>query len=292
MNVITNRTLHCTNCGVNGHIFRYCSAPVTSYGIIAMRYADHLSQMLFSKTLPPPGSVLNKIECILIQRKDSLSFIEFIRGKYSQYNDVYISKLLRGMTKNEQHRIVTRPFEELWNDIWGKSSSAKSHKNDYEASEKRFQQILHKLPQLIEENPTEWTDPEWGFPKGRRNPYETDNSCAIREFIEETGLHRNDFSVVQNISTISETFTGSNNVNYCHKYYLAICNSSTEVEMNLNNVHMTREIGAIKWCTFEEALSKIRMDNVEKREVVMKVSKVLSLFYPIHTTELFKSYSF
>jgi len=289
MNIITNRTLYCTNCGLNGHIFRNCIAPVTSYGIIAVRYNKDMISALMSKVLPSLAFLHNAMEYILIQRKDSLSFIEFIRGKYSQHNDAYISKLLRGMTKNEQERILTKSFEELWNDIWGKASVARIHKNDYDASEKRFLQISNKLPQLVDENPTEWTEPEWGFPKGRRNPYESDNNCAVREFIEETGLHRNDFSVIQNISTLSEIFTGSNNINYCHKYYVAICNSSTEVHMNSNNIHMTREIGAIKWCTFEEAISKIRSNNIEKQEIVVKVNKLLSLFYPIHNTELFKS---
>ena len=288
MNIIINRVQHCTNCGLNGHIFRNCTAPVTSYGIIAIRYNDFNETALFSKNTPVLDS--NSIQCVLIKRKDSLSFIEFIRGKYSQYNDVYISKLLRGMTQTEQSKIITHSFEELWNDIWGKTSGARSHKNDYDASEKRFLQILHKLPDLIRENPTEWTEPEWGFPKGRRNPYESDISCAVREFIEETGLQRKDFSILQNITNITETFVGSNNVNYCHKYYIAICNKSVEVEMNRNNIHMTREIGAIEWCTFNEALSKLRSNNIEKRDVLLKVKKIVSSYYPIHIVELFKSY--
>lgn len=285
---VANRELHCTNCGLNGHIFRTCNAPITSYGVIAVRYNNAIRQSVYSKSTP----INDSIECILIQRKDSLSFIEFIRGKYSQYNDTYISKLLRGMTQNEQSRISTSSFNDLWNDIWGKASVIRSHKNDYDASEKRFLQIVHKLPQLIMENPTVWTEPEWGFPKGRRNPYESDYSCAIREFLEETGLNRNNLSILQNITTISEVFTGSNNVNYCHKYYVAICNNSVEVEMNTNNIHMTREIGAIKWCTVDEALSKIRSDNIEKREVLLKINRMLTIFHPIHITELFKSQSY
>jgi len=289
MNIIVNRAQHCTNCGLNGHIFRNCSAPVTSYGIIAMRYVDDsFMSSLYSKSIPVTNGI-DSIQFILIQRKDSLSFIEFIRGKYSQYNDVYICKLLHNMTQDEQQRILTQTFEELWNDIWGKSIIMRSHKNDYDASEKRFQQILHKLPQLIKENPTEWVEPEWGFPKGRRNPYETDISCAIREFQEETGLHRSSFSILQNINAISETFTGSNNVHYCHKYYFALCNRTVEVEMNDNNVHMTREIGAIKWCSFDEAFARIRADNTEKREILLKAARMLKMFHPIHTAELFRS---
>ena len=44
--------------------------------------------------------------------------------------------------------------------------------------------------------------PEWGFPKGRRTPYETDLQCAVREFQEETGLHPYEFSILQNANCI------------------------------------------------------------------------------------------
>jgi len=286
--MIANRIQHCTNCGGNGHVFRNCSAPVTSYGIIAMRYLDDTCEsVLFSKSTIAPTA--DSIQFLLIQRKDSLSFIEFIRGKYGAQNDAYMCKLLRGMTQKEQHRLLTATFDDLWNDIWGKSPSARSHRNDYDASEKRFQQIREKLPDLIRDHPTVWTEPEWGFPKGRRNPYEMDINCAVREFQEETGLERNDFSVLQNTYTLSETFYGSNNVHYCHKYYLAICNKSVEVELDTNDIHMSREIGAIKWCTFEDAISKIRSDNNEKRDVLQKVHGIMKQYHPISTYDLFRT---
>jgi 8-oxo-dGTP pyrophosphatase MutT (NUDIX family) len=286
--MIANRIQHCTNCGGNGHVFRNCSAPVTSYGIIAMRYLDDTCEsVLFSKSTIAPTA--DSIQFLLIQRKDSLSFIEFIRGKYGAQNDAYMCKLLRGMTQKEQHRLLTATFDDLWNDIWGKSPSARSHRNDYDASEKRFQQIREKLPDLIRDHPTVWTEPEWGFPKGRRNPYEMDINCAVREFQEETGLERNDFSVLQNTYTLSETFYGSNNVHYCHKYYLAICNKSVEVELDTNDIHMSREIGAIKWCTFEDAISKIRSDNNEKRDVLQKVYGIMKQYHPISTYDLFRT---
>jgi 8-oxo-dGTP pyrophosphatase MutT (NUDIX family) len=286
--MIATRIQHCTNCGGNGHVFRNCSAPVTSYGIIAMRYLDDTCEsVLFSKSTIAPTA--DSIQFLLIQRKDSLSFIEFIRGKYGAQNDAYMCKLLRGMTQKEQHRLLTATFDDLWNDIWGKSPSARSHRNDYDASEKRFQQIREKLPDLIRDHPTVWTEPEWGFPKGRRNPYEMDINCAVREFQEETGLERSDFSVLQNTYTLSETFYGSNNVHYCHKYYLAICNKSVEVELDTNDIHMSREIGAIKWCTFEDAISKIRSDNNEKRDVLQKVHGIMKQYHPISTYDLFRT---
>ena len=286
MDIINNRNQHCTNCGLGGHVFRNCLSPVTSYGLIAIRYMnDIVSDSLFSKS----NTISNgndSIQFLLIQRKDSLSFVEFIRGKYNPYEEEYLGRLLRGMTVKEQENILSKTFDELWQSVWGESSNVKSHKNDYDTSDKKFSIIKDKLPELITSNPTKWVEPEWGFPKGRRNPHETDINCAIREFQEETGLRRSDFTIIQNTYPISETFFGSNQVHYCHKYYIAICNKSIEVEMNMDNPHMAREIGAIQWCSLDEASTKIRPDNVEKREILLKAGKIMRNFHPVQTNDL------
>lgn len=286
--MISNKVKHCTNCGLSGHIFRNCNHPVTSYGVIAMRYLDNsIESSLFSKS---PTN--HSIQFLLIQRKDSLSYIEFIRGKYSATNDLYMSKLLRGMTQNEQERLVTYTFEQLWNDIWGNGPIMRSHKNEYDASEIRFLEIKDKLPELIKNNPTKWTEPEWGFPKGRRNTHEGDMECAIREFQEETDLKQNEFDIIKNTNTLSETFYGSNNVHYCHKYYLAICNYAVDVNMNIDNAHMLREIGNIKWFSFDEAVSKIRSDNYEKMDILVKTNNIMKQYYPIQIDYFRPKYNF
>lgn len=286
MDNINNRNQHCTNCGLSGHVFRTCLSPVTSYGLIAIRYMnEYLTDSLFSKDIVINNKNDN-IQFLLIQRKDSLSFVEFIRGKYNPYEEEYLIRLLKGMTINEQKSILSSTFDELWHSVWGETSGIKSHKNDYDTSEKKFAIIEHKLSDYIQNNPSKWIEPEWGFPKGRRNPHESDMNCAIREFQEETGLYRQDFTIIQNTYPISETFFGSNQVHYCHKYYIAVCNKSVEVEMNIDNPHMAREIGAIKWCSLDEAISKIRPDNVEKREILLKAGKIMRNFHPVHTNDL------
>ena len=64
--MIANRIQHCTNCGGNGHVFRNCSAPVTSYGIIAMRYLDDTCEsVLFTKSTIAPTA--DSIQFLLIQ---------------------------------------------------------------------------------------------------------------------------------------------------------------------------------------------------------------------------------
>ena len=283
-----NRIQHCTNCGLSGHFFRNCMSPVTSYGIIAVKYPNNmnLSSLFLKSTI---NNRDDSLHFLLIQRKDSISYVEFIRGKYNPQDNEYICKLLRNMTQKEQCQILSMTFDELWNSVWGENSKLKSHKTNYDSSEKKYIQIIGIMPHLIKENSSKWTEPEWGFPKGRRNPHESDINCAVREFQEETGLKRYDFTVIQNTSPISETFFGSNQVHYCHKYYIAICNNTIDVEMNIDNPHMAREIGAIKWCSLDEAISKIRPDNVEKREILLKAGKIMRNFHPILTNDLLRS---
>lgn len=286
MDNINNRNQHCTNCGLYGHVFRTCLSPVTSYGIIAIRYMnEYFTSSLFSKDIVI-NNRNNNIQFLLIQRKDSLSFVEFIRGKYNPYDEEYLIRLIKGMTINEQKCVISYTFDELWNSVWGEASSVKSHKNDYDTSEKKFVIIKDNLSEYIKNNPSKWVEPEWGFPKGRRNPHESDMNCAIREFQEETGMHRKDFTIIQNTYPISETFFGSNQVHYCHKYYIAACDKSVEVQMNMDNPHMSREIGAIKWCSLDESISKIRPDNVEKREILLKAGKIMRNFHPVHINDL------
>ena len=55
-----------------------------------------------------------------------------------------------------------------------------------------FNNITYNLDSIIEETygESDWTEQEWGFPKGRRNFQEKDYDCAIREFTEETGYSK------------------------------------------------------------------------------------------------------
>jgi len=276
-----DKPMYCSNCGLSGHVFRTCMSPVTSYGLIAVRYPDDAPTRALFSPLSGATTPSASLQLLLIRRKDSLSFIEFIRGKFSYLDEEYIAGLLRNMTQSEQERILTCSFADLWYQIWGESSSLKSHKNNYEVSERRFHQLQDILPRMVKENPSPWTEPEWGFPKGRRNPHESDIHCAIREFQEETGLRRDEFQVFQNMYSLSETFFGSNHVHYCHKYYLAVCSPHTQVRFHSHNVHMFREIGDIQWCSLDEAIAKIRPDNVEKREILLKAGKIMKNFYPV-----------
>ena len=73
----------------------------------------------------------------------------------------------------------------------------------------------HKLH--LFNNTIHWDEPEWGFPKGRRNYKEKDLECALREFEEETGIQKSSLTIIKNLNPFEEIFTGSNLKSYKHK---------------------------------------------------------------------------
>ena len=219
----------------------------------------------------PPVSPKGVLKVLLICRRDSLAFIEFVRGKYSTADPVYLTALFNGMTIAEQDRIRTLRFDGLWKSLWG--TAAHTHKADYDNSIRKYHQL--DILKLLGENPTTWTEPEWGFPKGRKNINETDLQCAMREFYEETNLARHTYSLLQNMKPIVESFVGSNDVSYCHKYAVAMCEPNQAVALTPLNHDMCREIGQIGWFTIEEAIAKLRPENTTKRDILRRIEQLM-----------------
>ena len=85
---------YCNNCGKNGHAFHQCKYPITSIGIIVYRKGNQPS--IYEEEN-------NDIKYLMISRKDSLGFVDFIRGKYQLYNELYLRTIIDGMTNKEKN---------------------------------------------------------------------------------------------------------------------------------------------------------------------------------------------
>jgi 8-oxo-dGTP pyrophosphatase MutT (NUDIX family) len=266
MNNIDN---YCNNCGKYGHLYHQCKTPITSFGIIVFRIKDDIPQYL------------------MIRRKDTLGYIDFMRGKYSIYNKYYIMNMLMQMTVEEKNKLLENDFDSLWLELWGTSSSVlNQYKSEESISRDKFQllnngifnkNIFYTLQTMIEEsnNYDPWEEPEWGFPKGRRNFQEKDLDCAIREFEEETGISKKDLTIIENIVPFEEIFIGSNHKSYKHKYFLAYMDTKEEKKnVSLYNYQQT-EVSKIEWKSLEECLESIRPYNLEKKQLIININKVL-----------------
>lgn len=251
--------MFCNNCGGRGHLFRMCKDPVLSCGIL----------LIDRRQLPVNP---DEIHVLMIRRKDSMSFAEFLRGKYDPTNLPYVGTLVKNMTLKEQVAIATEPFETLWKNLWGDDRSS----SDFQTSKERFY-ALDRLA-LMKDNLSEYTEPEWGFPKGRRMRGETDLACAVREFTEETNIPREAYVLLNNI-VLEETFTGLNGVRYRHIYSVGLLQSPDLVNLTQKFTPMQRrEISGIAWKTMREAMSLIRPHHVERRAMLGSLRSILETF--------------
>jgi hypothetical protein len=106
------QTALCSNCGSTGHTFRYCIEPVSSYGVLVFRWLsrnDTWPQLpTFCKNTSDSIGTNSLIpQVLMIQRKDSLGFMDIMRGKYKVSEPEYIKKQLRGMTREERKKLET-----------------------------------------------------------------------------------------------------------------------------------------------------------------------------------------
>lgn len=287
--------LQCTNCGGTGHIFRQCIAPVTSYGVIMVRTKNEfdIASAMSKNPALVTGMENQPLEFLLIQRRDSLGFIELVRGRY-RVNDIdYICLHLRGITQAERERYRDGPFETIWNSMWGLNVNH-LYKNEFENAKAKWTQIqkgvmdskgkVWTIQDMIDASGPPQETPEWGFPKGRRDAQESDYVCAMREMYEETGVKEKDVVPIQNLEPLIESFFGSNHVHYCHKYYIVWVPHTVRVEYDSSNDHMRREIGDLRWFSLNEALNHLRPENIEKREVLLRAASLFRNLCPFPTS--------
>ena len=260
------KTIYCGNCGNLGHTYKKCRHPIISCGIILFTINDNYDNNY------------DKYKFLLIRRKDTLGYIEFLRGKYDLNDHDYIIKLLNMMTLCEIEKILKVEFQDLWNRLW-LNRNVKQYQSEYNNAYNKFNNLKNSdsnlLNELVKKANIIYTEKEWGFPKGRRNLKESDYNCAIREFEEEIGIKRNTYDVLRNIKPIEEVFIGSNGIKYKHIYYIAKIRDYRNFYIDPLNKNQISEIGKIEWFTINKAKEKIRPYNIEKKEVLDKVLKLL-----------------
>jgi 8-oxo-dGTP pyrophosphatase MutT (NUDIX family) len=128
---------------------------------------------------------------------------------------------------------------------------------------------------FIKKNNNIISEQEWGFPKGRRSKGETDVTCGIREFLEETKSTRDCYILKEDLS-FTETFKGTNNVDYRHIYFVALLRDSKGINLKKLTPMQSKEIAAVDWKTLSECKSIIRPHYAERKNLITDVEKFVS----------------
>ena len=309
---------YCSNCGKNGHLYKHCIEPITSYGIVLVSISDNNTNNINKPTSEKLLTYINnfptslkvnsngikyqnesdieifckykdKIKFLLIQRKHTLGYIEFIRGRYNIENVDGIIYLFKQMIPKEIKNIGTKSFDELWNELWQNNKNKSIYQNEYHQSKikfnklKTFNEAYLGLDFYVKNVIPTWNYPEWGFPKGRRNFQETNLECAIREFNEESNYSDNEYFLFDKLNNLEEKLIGTNGISYKHIYFPAICFSNKKPKVDPLNKNQMNEIGDIGWFTYDEAINIIRPYHLERKKILTElymyiINNILEIF--------------
>ena len=171
-------------------------------------------------------------------------------------------------------------FDYLWKYLWG-DVVAQQYRSEEKLSREKLNILkdgitnnndFFNLNSLINECSEIYLEPEWGFPKGRRNFQEKDITCGIREFEEETGYLKNDIVFLENIIPFEEIYTGTNLKSYKHKYFLAYIEN---IKTPSNNFQAT-EIRDLQWVNINNCEKYIREYSIEKIYIINKLKNILN----------------
>lgn len=192
----------------------------------------------------------NKV--LLVQRRFTYAFMDFIMGKYSNLDSV--KKLLNEMTLVELSDIYSLDFNKLWDKLWlPYQTLQKPNAFLYEKVFNKFKTFFlfdggDRLRSFIDQSvPTGALI--WNIPRGRKNTSkETDIYCAMRELDEETGYKKVDYTILPNYNKEVSYIHGD--TKYICKYFIASLNIHPS-DKHFDSKNM-REVADNKWVSMAE----------------------------------------
>jgi len=246
-----------------------------SYGVILARYNEHL----------------NIPEYLMVCRKSTYCYVDFILGKYDDKNTDYLKFMVKNMTYSERISISTKNFEDLWKDLYYNSRAPNGAFYDYVSS--KFYKVRDFFIQFNTSLSCIYKWPEWGFPKGRPNQSEDPLDCATRELYEETRICQDNYKIINTIMPFEEKYVGTNGHSYRNVFFIAKADRECNGHLDKSNTAQAREIGFIKWFKYEDATKQFRDHEESKRAVLSLVHNTVSNYFrrnPIHRIILEKKY--
>jgi len=307
-----NKSLLCTNCGKSGHEWRDCTIPTTSWGIILVNVSSEIQLKHDASNGPIKiysslndyspyeskavvenndmdrilcSTILECITFLMISRKHSLAYVEFVRGRYKAEKPSQVIYLFKLMTQTEINRIkksltMEDGFEYLWTEMWGNKADLSVLEYNKRDAKSKYDMLKHigvdgpeiGLDFMVNKVTAKFDIDEWGFPKGRRIRSETEQECALREFFEETGYIRDDIKMIDEIEPIVEEFYGTDGAKYRHIYYVAEL-LSKKIPRNDLTESQKDEVGDITFMNLNTATQTIRPYHVEKINLITSLTQ-------------------
>lgn len=278
--------ISCSNCEGHGHLFKDCKKPIQSFGILAWT----LTPAKTVTAAPPSTLTAPNLSVCLIQRRHTISFEAFVRGKYDEDE---LRMHSERMTMDEKKAILDTDWDTLYDSVMNNKhingvGGSKQKTNVFAQRERDRAKHLYdsvNLNDLFNTTTCQVLNPTWEFPKGRKFSKETEEACALREFQEETGIPISDVTLVSDPVTkkpiwFEEVFCGINKRMYHNRYMLAFVNpESTGPFIDPNNPSQLSEVQDAKFFSYHDAMSIIHPFHPEKRHCLHQAYETMKLIF-------------
>ena len=265
-----SRKYVCQNCGNKLHYYKDCPEPKKSFGIILFKIKN------------------NSIQYLMIRRRNTIGFVQFIRGQYINTDINYIQTLFNVMTDEELILINNKNFDHLWEYLWldnfYNNVNDKTRK-DKQSSEIKFSNIkigfYHNneyinIDHFLKNKKSFYKEPEWEFPKGRRNINESEFGTALREFNEETAINKEDINCISEVNLFKEEYKSYDNVKYKNMYFLCKYNLDNDKFSILpERREQYTEVSDIRFLDINQVKEKIRNYAEYKLNMIELVDKYI-----------------
>lgn len=233
------------------------------------------------------------LEFLLIHKRVSFCFIEFVNGRYRRGDKARLHFLFSGMTNDEKIDVWSLDFTRMWFRIW--LIDADNKRTDRDHYEKyRSRRAYFKDCHLEGDKTgtalraalkaTNCSNTIWELPKGRPNSAaELPLNCALREFKEETGFGPDNYTLLPAEPTLC-TIIHADNVKYISNYYVAMARPGTGIlapihlDYSNDSLHQLAEVIDIKWVSIKEmanmvapqlfAAAKSLADSLKKKRLI------------------------
>lgn len=257
----------CNNCFKEGHFYKDCDEPLMSFGLCCYK------------------KIKDEYKFLMVSRRNTFTYIEFLRGLYDILDIEYIQNMFNKMNTEEKKNILTKNFKVLWENIWLTNVNNRKNKTEFYKGIIKFNilkngfykdNVLYNLNYYVNNSVTDYKDPEWYFPKGKKDKNETEIEASLREFIEETNTDEKNIYIDKNVK-LEETHIGSNNKKYKTILYLSQYKNDdyNNIVENFNNgiknSFQKIEIGNIQWISLDELKKYFRKYEKSKIELINQI---------------------
>ena len=284
----------CIRCGIEGHTCKVCYGPITSFGLIVYGKRKNLVNVgeMYSNTFnytckyehvqdDEKYCIFNTLEknkqydnqeeyhFLLVERKDTISFIALIQGVYNDSEperSIQITRHIQNLTCEERYKLENFSWDQLW-------EIAGSNKNKL-VFEKKFNEL--NISNFLRNSTCKFTNAMYLMPKGRLKVNESTRDAAIREFSEETGYTKNDITLLDCIPFV-ENFTGINGKKYRNVYYIAKIKKNATINVPLHDIQeQSKEVRNVGWFKLNECFHRIR--DLCKKRILYNASQFIQQY--------------